>query len=135
MPYTIQWEPHGACKTFSGHLSEQEFVQSSSDISADERFDELRYVISDYTAVSSHGVTSHGMDLVAAIRLGAWITNPHIRSVVVAGDTSAGSIGALARLQPLLRPEDTSLFATQEEARSWLRQQPELRRSSRARRF
>ncbi|MDE2442663.1 MAG: hypothetical protein KGP14_16745 [Betaproteobacteria bacterium] len=126
MPYEISWEFDGACKIFSGHLTEDEFVRSSEEIAGYYRFDRLRYIISDYTAVTSHGLTANGVEAVAAIRLGAWTSNPNIRSIVVAEDVSPGAIGVVARLQPLLRPHETILFSTIGQAREWISHQPHL---------
>ena len=120
MPCEIVWEHRGVHKQLSGHLSASEFQRSVEAIQADPRFDEIRYVINDFSAVTGHGLDEQHLLELAAIQYGAQASNPQVRAVYVGVDPE------LARqLRAILIDSQRSLyrvalFDTLPQAREWL---------------
>ena len=114
------WENKGVLKRLSGHVSADEFVHSVEAIQADPRFDDIRYVINDFSQVSSHELDEDLLQELAAIQYGAQASNPQVRAVYVGVDPE------LARqLRGILIDSQRSLyrvalFDTLPQARDWL---------------
>ena len=118
MPYRLTWEPRGACKTFHGFITSDEFNASIAAFQGDGRFDTARYSINDFTDVAGHSVTEGDVRRFAAFAVGAFQTNRKIRIAVVTTDPG---IRALVELyaSPGLAPFPLAIFATLAEARAW----------------
>ena len=120
MACEIVWEHRGVHKRLSGHVSAREFERSVETVQADPRFDEIRYVINDFSAVTGHGLDEQHLLELAAIQYGAQASNPQVRAVYVGVDPE------LARqLRGILIDSQRSLyrvalFDTLPQARDWL---------------
>ena len=116
------WENKGVLKRLSDHVSAEEFVRSVEAIQADPRFDDIRYVINDFSQVSSHELDADLLQELAAIQYGAQASNPQVRAVYV----GLGGDPVLAQLlQAILISSQPSiyrvtLFDTLPQARDWL---------------
>ncbi|MCX7251980.1 MAG: hypothetical protein NTX37_10900 [Burkholderiales bacterium] len=116
------WENKGVLKRLSGHVSADEFVSSVEAIQADPRFDDIRYVINDFSQVSSHELDADLLQELAAIQYGAQASNPQVRAVYV----GLGGDPVLTQLlQSILIGSQRSvyrvaLFETLPQARDWL---------------
>lgn len=126
MPDTTAWEPQGVCTLFSGFVTAEEYIRSAEDICADARFDDLRVVIKDLSAIEDHAIDGQALDPIAAMRYGARLTNPNIRLILVTTDP---------RLVPFAYPApesfmrglcDSRAFPDMAGARRWLATQPDL---------
>jgi hypothetical protein len=116
------WENKGVLKRLSGHVSADEFMHSVEAIQADPRFDDIRYVINDFSQVSSHELDADLLQELAAIQYGAQASNPQVRAVYV----GLGGDPVLTQLlQSILIGSQRSvyrvaLFETLPQARDWL---------------
>lgn len=122
MPCEIIWEHKGVLKRLSGHVSAEEFVRSVEAIQADPRFDDIRYVINDFSQVSSHELDADLLQELAAIQYGAQASNPQVRAVY-AGLKHDPELAQL--LQSILIGAKRSVyrvavFETLPQARDWL---------------
>lgn len=120
MPYEICWEDRGVVKRHYGHLSARELVAAAHDVQGDSRFDRLRYIINDFTDVTSHEIDADTVEEFAASRIGAARVNRDILSPFVAtGEPGLGIVRCLR--QPDYRNRHpVALFATLAEARAWV---------------
>ena len=122
MACEIVWEHRGVHKRLSGHVSAREFERSVETVQADPRFDEIRYVINDFSAVTGHGLDEQHLLELAAIQYGAQASNPQVRAVYV----GLGGDPVLTQLlQSILIGSQRSvyrvaLFETLPQARDWL---------------
>jgi hypothetical protein len=119
MSYELTWEPRGAIKRFYGRVTGKEFEQATTEIEGDERFDDLRFVIVDFSGVTEFSISDASLDYVAAIENAAALTNPKISVGIVASSPEAIKVAeqyASSRL--VVYP--TQIFPTQEETRAWL---------------
>lgn len=124
MPYEITWEPHGVYKRFFGHLTVGDLLQSSQDVTADPRFDSLRYAIDDFLGLEGHSVTVAAVRLQAAANLGARRSNPNVRVAVLTTDPGVRALTDLYA-SPKLRSYPVEVFETVAEARAWLELMPQ----------
>jgi hypothetical protein len=120
MSFALFWEPEGVVIRFSGVVERTDPKLATVTYEGDPRFDDLAFVIADYSAIAGCIAAPGDMEIVAAMELGAAHTNPTIRKAVVA---TWPEVIALARHhQRVLQPSvPTEIFATMEEARAWLR--------------
>lgn len=56
MPYQNIWEPYGLYRQFNGMITGEEILESNFDLQADRRFQKIKYVINDFTAVNGHSI-------------------------------------------------------------------------------
>ena len=120
MACEIVWEHRGVHKRLSGHVSAREFERSVETVQADPRFDEIRYVINDFSAVTGHGLDEQHLLELAAIQYGAQASNPQVRAVYVGVDPELSR-----QLRAILIDSQRSLyrvalFDTLPQARDWL---------------
>lgn len=131
MPCEIVWEHKGVYKHLSGFVSAAEFVRSVETVQADPRFDEIRYVINDFSDVTAHQLTEDLLSELVAIQYGAQASNPNCKVVYVGADQDLSRL-----LETLLVGSQASvyqvmLFATVPEAREWLQCQMRMSWSGR----
>ena len=119
MPYRLDWEPQGVCRTYFGNVSIAERKESHERICGDPRFDEIRWAITDYLAVQAYEVTPEATAEIAALHIGPLLTNPRIviAAVAVRPDIVA-AIDDFIRLGYTAVPY--RVFATMGEARAWV---------------
>lgn len=124
MPYRLTWEPQGVCRTYFGDVSIAERRASFDAISADPRFDELRYVVTDYLAVQAYEVTPEATAEIAAMHIGPLFTNPHILIAAVA--TRPDVLAAINEFRSYrFTQAPYQVFGTMAEARAWITRQLE----------
>ena len=120
MACTYDWTPRCVVKTFSGFVSAVEFIESAETVGADPRFDELRLIINDLSAIEGHAIDAPAYLHVAATRIGAMQTNANYRVafVVRPGDARGFEETFRSGLQGM--PFDPVVVATMAQARGWM---------------
>lgn len=119
MPYRIDWEPDGACRTYFGDVTIAERRDSFEAITADPRFDDLRYVLTDYLAVASYEVTPDATAEIAALHIGPVFTNPRLLIAAVA--TRPDVLAAIDQFRRYgFTKAPYQVFSTRAEARAWI---------------
>ena len=119
MGYELSWEPHGVVKRYLGQVTDEDLVQSVIEVGADARFDDLRYVIKDFSACDAIAATPGCVEDIVIMDQGASVSNPRIRIAVVAVQKEALAIvEAYARFP--LNPYPMRTFATLPAARQWI---------------
>ena len=120
MSYELVWEPDGVIKEFSGVVSAREFIEAVENVQGDYRFDDVRYVINDFLAVTKHELSEDVLTEVAVLQYGAYASNPNCRIVFVTTDQE---LSARIRNTPAvagLISYQTEVFPTVSTARDWL---------------
>jgi hypothetical protein len=119
MSFELFWEPKGLVIKFSGVVDVLDPLAATAAFAGDSRFDDLRYVIADYSAISGCNAGPGDMEMVGAMDIGGLQTNPRIQKAVV---TTSPEVTAMARhyREVLLEPVPTMVFSTMQEARAWL---------------
>jgi hypothetical protein len=120
MPHEIVWEHKGVLKRLSGQVPAAEFQRSVELIQADPRFDDIRYVINDFTAVSGHGLDEQHLLELAAIQYGARASNPQVRVIYVGCDSELTRLLRSVLIDSQRSVYQVALFPTLPQARDWL---------------
>lgn len=119
MNYKLIWEPHGVVIRFSGTITINDIVEASVDYEKDWRFDNLFYVIADYTQIASCTSKPEQIDEVWIVDAGAKMSNNRIKKAVVA--TSPEVIAMAEHYKGSLgSPFPVKCFNTEIEAREWI---------------
>jgi hypothetical protein len=103
-----------------GFVTGEDLVRSMEAIAADERFDNLRFVISDRREMVGNSIGPEHLESAAAIRFGSAHTNPNIVVLVVTAKADALRVNELMTERPLIGSHPTLAFPDMETARTWL---------------
>lgn len=120
MSYEIIWEPRGVVKRHYGFLSSAELLAAAQVIQGDRRFDNLRYIINDFSDVDAHDVDIAAIEEFAALRIGAAFVNQDILSPVVAANELGRLIVEFLRSPMYANGHPVELFASMADARAWV---------------
>lgn len=127
MPCEVTWEPQGVLRHMSAHVSGADLIRSTEAIQADLRFDSMRYVITDLTAVTSHGVTDDVLHEIAALHWGAHVSNPRCKIVFVSSDEALLHAIHTRLMDGRLASYEVGVAGSLDQARQWLLHRPPSR--------
>ncbi|MGQ0711410.1 MAG: hypothetical protein ACT4NV_16890 [Rhodoferax sp.] len=119
MPIHIAWEAHGAVGVARGCVAALELIEAWQQLQNDLRFDDLRYIILDYSALDGAQLTEPEYGVLASTMVGAAYANPHIRVAIVGTSAPART---LAQHSLQSSPYLCRCFGTLEQARGWIAQ-------------
>lgn len=126
MGYEVTWESKGVVKRFFGGVTNDDLMQSSATVQGDARFDDLQYVILDFSNCDFHTITEPALLEIAAIDEAAtenWrsVDRRKIRMAIVA--TDAGIIRLAKQYASYqLKVVSFAMFFNLSDARNWLAQ-------------
>ncbi len=119
MPFELTWEPGGVYRLYFGRVTIDERRHAFNLICGDQRFDDLRYAITDYLSVESYEISTEATREIAALHVGPMRTNARIviAAVAVQPDIIA-AIEDFISLRYTNRPY--RIFPRLDEARAWV---------------
>jgi hypothetical protein len=126
MAYELVWEPDGVIKQFSGNVPAWEFVRAVENVQSDSRFDDARYVINDFLAVTTHELSLEALTEAAVLQYGAYASNPNCRIVFVTDDAALATLVRSVPEVSGITSYQTEVCPTVAAARDWLESQPQL---------
>lgn len=123
MPYRITWEDQGLYSRFWGKVDLGQIMRMMDVIGADERFDAIHYVLSDYLDVTEFSLTTKQIDEIVALDIAQSYSNARYYSLGIAKDEK------IRRLLEYwtavhMNPERVGVFESLEQARAWIAAQP-----------
>lgn len=122
MPHTFSWEPHVATVRFEGFVSGEEFLAGARALGADPRFDDPRYVVNDFTAITGHAIDAPElMEDLGAISIGSRATNPQLRVLIVTTDERIRRLAAGMSSPPYDDSHAKHVFEAPADLHGWLR--------------
>ena len=86
MPYTNKWESKGLHRTFTGTITGREVLNSNLSVQGDSRFDEIRYVLNDFTGINGFDISDLHVEEVSTIDNVAAKANSQLKIIIVAND-------------------------------------------------
>lgn len=119
MSYELIWERKGVVRRFYGDVTIGNLIKASDEVQGDLRFDELRYVISDFTDCTKFVFDGSEVEELAATDGAAAYNNRQIKSAVVVTLPEAVAAARYYEKSPL-NAYPTRIFSTLEDARAWL---------------
>ena len=126
MAFELVWEPDGVLKRFSGTVSADEFLRSVKQIQGDSRFDDVRYVINDFSGAAADKLCEETLTELSAMQYGAYASNPNCRIAFVTTDQAFAERVKRILLSPDMMSYQVEVTPTLSEARDWLDSQPQL---------
>lgn len=126
MAYELVWEPEGVVKRFSGTVSADEFLRSVKQIQGDSRFDDVRYIVNDFSEATGDNIGEDALTDLSAMHYGAHASNPNCRIAFVTNDQAFAERIKRILLSPDIVSYQIEVSTTLTEARDWLDSQPQL---------
>lgn len=120
MAYKTIWKNKGIHWIFSGNVTGDEIIKSSTEIYGNPKFDTLRFQIVDFLAAESFDVTTEAMEEVSVMDLAAAQTNPVLKVAVIATDAQGARLVELYESTTGSAPWETELFTTLADAHAWI---------------
>ncbi len=126
MAYDLIWEKQGVVFRFSGVASDHDLRQANLDFHNHPKFESLEYSIVDFTDVTKLEFSSHAVRLVASTDVEASKRNPSLRVAIVGEELLLIGLANMYRAHLELEGGtwEQGQFATVDEARAWLADDP-----------
>ena len=124
MPYRIRWEGHGVYRRFYGAITRTEFREAFEEMCGDVRYDDIRYIISDYLeAKPAPDITERELRAQAKLERLRFYNRPDTVQAMIVTDPR---IMAFARYYDSLNisPYCLGIFETIQDARHWIASNP-----------
>ena len=83
MANSTQWEEQGLQRQFTGIISGDEILRSNLSLQGNEKFDQLRFIVNDFTDVTTFELTDRDIAAIASIDNVASKTNANIRIAII----------------------------------------------------
>jgi hypothetical protein len=124
MPYRIRWEGHGVYRRFFGVVTRADFHGACEEMCADVRYEDIRYIISDYLeARVAPDLGEQDLKAFAKLERRRYCDNPDIVQAMVAMDPKI--VAYLRYYESLgVSPCCVQDFSTVEDARHWIASHP-----------
>ena len=121
MSIVHNWEKNGLYIQYLDHVTGEDMLDDALVVSGDPRFDNMRYVISDWTQATTTAIDTHHIHQLVAYVKAMARSNPKVKNATVMYDDEDRK--AMVALYGLLAddtPWKIDFFNTLEEARSWV---------------
>jgi hypothetical protein len=86
MPYVNEWKNKGLHRTFSGIITGKEVLISNINIQNDEKFNDIDYVLNDFTRIESFNISDFHVNKVSTIDNIAARSNDRLKIIIVANN-------------------------------------------------
>lgn len=119
MAHRTIWETNGICVHYSGHSSDREIAMLVQEFQADERFDNVRYILHDFRDCENLTYSRMAIEELSATDAAAAMSKPEHRVAVV---SDRPDVHAMVKvyMDTGFQPEDKlRIFSSLEAARSW----------------
>ena len=82
---TVQykWEEKGLCRQFTNKISGEEVLKMNLKLQGDSRFDDIRYVINDFTEIVDFDFSDIDIQKISVMDQAASMSNPNIKIAIV----------------------------------------------------
>ena len=119
MPYQVNWEPRGVYTRYSGHVTGADMRGNIEDVCRDERFEQHRYHILDFSDATDFIATEKELLVNCGVLVGAAFMNHQVMvAAVVTRDNVRATFDRLHALG--VSPFEARIFPTVTEARKWI---------------
>ena len=124
MAYRVRWEGHGVYRRFYGTVSTADFRGAYDEITGDPRYEDIRYVLSDYLEAQRDPVdTEPDAAAFAHLEQLKFFNNPDIVHAAVVSDEKA--LVHMPCFKPASLPScPVGVFPTVDAARHWIATNP-----------
>lgn len=120
MPYRTVWLEKGLEKTASGIVTGCELIASRKELYGDPRFDNVEYILSDYSSAEAIEIAEQDVKIVAFMDGAAAMSNPNCRVAIVSPNNNKIPLANYYTQLSKNSPWQTRVFQTVEQAREWI---------------
>ena len=120
MPYTNKWEEDGLYRIFTDKISGEEILVSNLALQGDYRFDDIKYVINDFTEIVEFEVSDMDVTKIATIDNVAAIRHANMKIAIVATLESLLAWIYLYCEKMQDSPFECKIFDNLNDARKWI---------------
>jgi hypothetical protein len=114
------WVAKGVIVAFKDVVDGEEIFQAGEELHSDERFDNIRYQIIDFTEVTKIMVTVEWVAKLAAWDKAAALSNPNMKTAIVAKDEAIQMLSSLYQAESSDSPWEIQIFSSMDEAQQWV---------------
>jgi len=125
MATNTTWEGNqGLLRVYTNAVNADDVIQATLSLSGDSRFDELRYIIGDWSLVEEISMTPDDITKIVHFVETVAKCNPRIRHAIVLPQGEAYQVlGSLYEWETIHLPWTIKVFRTLEQARSWINEE------------
>ena len=123
MPHTNTWEINNLYRKFTGNISGDEILQSNFELQSHPNFKDIKYIINDFTEITSHSIEIVHTDVYAKTDEMIASSKGQLKIAIVY--TIGSSVSELAesyRQQMIGNLFECECFHSVEEAKKWANQ-------------
>lgn len=123
MSYENRWEGEGLYRLYTNKITGKEVLESNLSIQGDSRFDNLRFIVNDFTDITEFEVSENDISKIVAIDNAAARSNANIKIAIVA--TNADLLEWIRLYSEKMENSSYKyirIFDTIDEAYEWARQ-------------
>lgn len=119
MAYQNEWHEKGLCRVFTEKVSGDEILDANLTLHGDSRFDDIRYVINDFTQIVGFDVSGMDIDKVATIDNVASLSKARLKIAIVATADSLLDWVHLYCAKMADSPYECEFFTNFDDAYQW----------------
>lgn len=120
MPYRIEWKDRTVRWIYTGIVTGKEALDSNYEVYSDNRFDDLRHEIVDFTNADGIDMSDQEVKKIAYMDKAATNSNPDIKVAMVGSPEMIKSISGMYAKYSENSRWKVAVFETLEEAEKWL---------------
>lgn len=120
MSYTNKWEKEGLYRIFTDKISGEEVLRSNLAIQGDARFDDIKYVLNDFTQTVEFEISDMDVNKIVATDGVAAISNARLKIAIVATLESLLDWIHLYCEKMQGSPFECNVFTNLDDAREWV---------------
>ena len=121
MPHTNHWDAHGLHRQFIGVINSDEILASNLELHQDPRFDDIAYIINDFTLISGIEVAEGHTRSFATVDKNVSHRKPQLKIAIVVQQAPHIALAQAYRQQMLDSHFECEIFPTLDEAETWAR--------------
>lgn len=120
MAVSNTWEEHGLYREFSGKIDGEEIWGANLALHGDERFDQIKYVINDFTHIDGFEIRDVDVDAIVVMDKTASISKPTLNIAIVVGFNSFRDLAIKYQQKMNGSAYQCEIFNSTTDARAWI---------------
>jgi hypothetical protein len=120
MPYENHWTENGLYRKFTGTVSGMEIFKSNTELHGDARFDELQYILNDFTTIDNYDICDVDINLIANSDKVSQIVHRNVKVAIVVDKPELYDWVDKYFLEIGQAAFDCRLFHNCDEAKEWI---------------
>lgn len=120
MPHTNNWTSDGLIRAFTGTITGPEIIESNFEMHGDQRFDDINYVINDFSQVDECAVSEEEVQMLPIIDEVATNANDKLKIAIISTHDEITKLAKVYCEMMLQATYDARLFDNFDDAQTWV---------------